>query len=78
MRDRSKSNNAVVQQYTCHGDTNQWWFRPEIASVPGYYHFVNRNSWKCLTVRDGSILALAKLVQYDCNPGGVTTHQAWR
>src|SRR5688572_29085961 len=62
VRSRSTANNAVVQQYTCHGGTNQWWFKVEITTVPGYFHFVNRNSWKCLTVRDGSILPGAKLV----------------
>lgn len=57
----STSNNANVQQWSCHGGDNQEFELVDAGS--GYYYIKARHSGKCLRAVNGNI------VQYDCNTG---------
>jgi len=61
----STADSAPIQTWTYSGGTNQQW--QPVAEGSGYYHFVNRNSGKCLDVPSASTTDGVQLVQYTCN-----------
>ncbi|MEV6304533.1 ThuA domain-containing protein [Actinoplanes sp. NPDC051861] len=61
----STADNAKIQTWTYGGGANQQW--QPVAEGGGYYHFVNRNSGKCLDVPAASAADSVQLVQYTCN-----------
>ena len=61
----STADNAPIQTWSYSGGLNQQW--QPIAEDGGYYHFVNRNSGKCLDVPAASTADSVQLVQYACN-----------
>lgn len=76
VRDRSTSDKALLQQYTCQtGPThlNQL-FRWESYDGSGYYSIIAAHSDKCLDVRDRSHLDGAVVQQYTCHQG---PNQQW-
>jgi type 1 glutamine amidotransferase len=63
----STSDNAPLQLWTYGGGANQQW--QWVSEGGGYYHFVNRNSAKCLAVPNGATADSVQLVQSTCNGG---------
>jgi hypothetical protein len=61
----STADNAPIQTWAYSGGTNQQW--QPVAEADGSYHFVNRNSGKCLDVPAASTADGVQLVQYACN-----------
>jgi hypothetical protein len=61
----STADNAPIQTWTYSGGNNQQW--QPVAEPGGTYHFVNRNSGKCLDVPAASTADSVQLVQYACN-----------
>ncbi|GAB2606856.1 hypothetical protein Aab01nite_02080 [Paractinoplanes abujensis] len=61
----STADNAPIQTWAYGGGANQQW-RP-VSEGDGHYHFVNRNSGKCLDVPAASTADGVQLVQYTCN-----------
>ncbi|KOV91492.1 coagulation factor 5/8 type domain-containing protein [Streptomyces sp. NRRL B-3648] len=59
------ADNATVQLWTYSSGNNQQW--QPVAEADGAYHFVNRNSGKCLDVPSASTADSVQLVQYTCN-----------
>ncbi|WP_254549974.1 ThuA domain-containing protein [Catellatospora tritici] len=64
----STADNAPIQLWAYGGGNNQQWL--PVAEGGGYYHFVNRNSGKCLDVPAASTANSVQLVQYACNGTG--------
>jgi hypothetical protein len=61
----NQNQNALVKQYTCHGEGNQ-----RLALVDkgqSVYNLVFKHSGQCLDVENGSTANLAKVVQKTCN-----------
>ncbi|MFE6485948.1 RICIN domain-containing protein, partial [Streptomyces sp. NPDC057757] len=65
VSDVSTADNALVHLWAYGGGTNQQWLPVDEGS--GNYHFVNRNSGKCLDVPSASTADSVQLVQYTCN-----------
>ncbi|MEV6552890.1 RICIN domain-containing protein [Streptomyces sp. NPDC051597] len=65
VTDVSTADGAPVQLWTYGGGGNQQWKPVEEAG--GRYHFVNRNSGKCLDVPGASTADGARVQQYACN-----------
>ncbi|MFJ5231088.1 RICIN domain-containing protein [Kitasatospora sp. NPDC088391] len=63
--DVSTADGAKVQLWTYGGGANQQW--QAVAESSGAYHFVNRNSGKCLDVPSASTADAVPLQQYACN-----------
>ena len=61
----STADNAPIQTWAYGGGANQQW--QPVAEADGSYHFVNRNSGKCLDVPAASTADSVQLVQYACN-----------
>ncbi|WP_240676882.1 RICIN domain-containing protein [Actinacidiphila soli] len=61
----SAADSALIQLWTYGGGNNQQWL--PVAESTGGYHFVNRNSGKCLDVPSASTADSAQLQQYTCN-----------
>ncbi|MCW2879106.1 MAG: hypothetical protein JWQ95_3206 [Sphaerisporangium sp.] len=61
----STADNAPIQIWTYGGGNNQQW--QPVSEGGGYYHFVNRNSGRCLDVPGASTADSVQLVQYTCN-----------
>ncbi|MEW2501149.1 RICIN domain-containing protein [Amycolatopsis sp. CA-161197] len=61
----SKDDGGLVQLWSYSNGANQQWQPVQEAS--GAYHFVNRNSGKCLDVPSASIADSVQLQQYTCN-----------
>ncbi|MFJ5259757.1 RICIN domain-containing protein, partial [Streptomyces sp. NPDC088387] len=61
----STADNALVHLWAYGGGTNQQWL--PVDEGGGAYHFVNRNSGKCLDVPSASTADSVQLVQYTCN-----------
>ncbi|MBV2353961.1 RICIN domain-containing protein [Streptomyces sp. J2-1] len=61
----STADNAGVQLWTYSGGNNQQW--QAVDDGGGAYHFVNRNSGKCLDVPGASTADSVQLAQYTCN-----------
>ncbi|GII29298.1 RICIN domain-containing protein [Planotetraspora mira] len=61
----SAADNAPIQLWSYSGGNNQQWQPVEEAG--GAYHFVNRNSGKCLDVPAASTADSVQLGQYTCN-----------
>ncbi|MFF3247247.1 RICIN domain-containing protein [Streptomyces sp. NPDC002870] len=61
----STADNAAVHLWTYGGGNNQQW--QAVDEGGGAYHFVNRNSGKCLDVPSASTADSVQLVQYTCN-----------
>jgi hypothetical protein len=61
----STADSALIQTWTYGGGNNQQW--QPVAEGGGYYHFVNRNSGKCLDTPAASTADSVQLVQYACN-----------
>ncbi|MEC3978487.1 RICIN domain-containing protein [Amycolatopsis sp. H20-H5] len=67
--------NAPVQLWSYAGGANQQW--QPVSEGGGYYHFVNKNSSKCLAVPGGSTADSVQLVQAACTGGtGQSFHVA--
>ncbi|MFE6042226.1 RICIN domain-containing protein [Streptomyces sp. NPDC056452] len=65
VTDVSTADAAPVQLWSYSGGANQQWLPVEEAG--GTYHFVNRNSGKCLDVPSASTADSIRLQQYTCN-----------
>jgi hypothetical protein len=65
VTDVSTADGAPVQLWTYGGGANQQW--QAVAEAGGAYHFVNRNSGKCLDVPSASAADSVRLQQYTCN-----------
>jgi hypothetical protein len=61
----STADSAPIQTWSYAGGNNQQW--QPVAEADGSYHFVNRNSGKCLDVPAASTADSVQLVQYTCN-----------
>jgi hypothetical protein len=61
----STADSAPIQTWNYSGGLNQQW--QPVAEADGSYHFVNRNSGKCLDVPAASMQDSVQLVQYTCN-----------
>ncbi|WP_394835542.1 ThuA domain-containing protein [Pendulispora rubella] len=61
----STADNAPLQLWAYGNGNNQQW--QPVDEGNGVYHFVNRNSSKCLTVPNASNADSVQLVQYACN-----------
>jgi len=73
VTDVSTADNAPIQTWTYGGGNNQQW--TAVAEGSGYYHFVNRNSGKCLDVPAASTSDSVQLVQYTCNGTGAQSYR---
>ncbi|MDX3097033.1 RICIN domain-containing protein [Streptomyces sp. ME19-03-3] len=65
VTDVSTADGAPVQLWSYSSGANQQWLPVEEAG--GTYHFVNRNSGKCLDVPGASTADSARIQQYTCN-----------
>ncbi|MCX4594280.1 RICIN domain-containing protein [Streptomyces sp. NBC_01549] len=65
VTDVSTADSTPVQLWTYSGGNNQQWL--PVAEADGAYHFVNRNSGKCLDVPSASTSDSVQLAQYTCN-----------
>ncbi|MFF4652175.1 RICIN domain-containing protein [Streptomyces sp. NPDC001380] len=65
VTDVSTADGAPIQLWSYSGGANQQWLPVEEAG--GTYHFVSRNSGKCLDVPGASTADSARLQQYTCN-----------
>ncbi|MFD3457593.1 RICIN domain-containing protein [Streptomyces sp. NPDC058691] len=65
VTDVSTADGAPVQLWSYSSGANQQWLPVEEAG--GTYHFVNRNSGKCLDVPSASTADAARIQQYTCN-----------
>ncbi|MGW1133484.1 RICIN domain-containing protein [Streptomyces griseoluteus] len=65
VTDVSTADSATVQLWTYSSGANQQWL--PVAEADGSYHFVNRNSGKCLDVPGASTADSVQLAQYTCN-----------
>ncbi|MEV6636825.1 RICIN domain-containing protein [Actinoplanes sp. NPDC051470] len=65
VKDVSAADNALIQTWSYGGGANQQW--QPVAEPTGAYHFVNRNSGKCLDVPAAATADGVQLVQYACN-----------
>lgn len=65
VSDVSTADNALVHLWAYGGGNNQQWL--PVDEGAGNYHFVNRNSGKCLDVPSASTADSVQLVQYTCN-----------
>ncbi|MBM9510596.1 RICIN domain-containing protein [Streptomyces sp. KK5PA1] len=61
----STADGALTQLWLYGGGANQQW--QPVAEASGAYHFVNRNSGKCLDVPSASTADSVQLQQYTCN-----------
>jgi type 1 glutamine amidotransferase len=68
VTDVSTADNAKIQLWAYGGGLNQQWL--PVDEGGGYYHFVNRNSGKCLDVPGAGTADGVQLVQYPCNGTG--------
>jgi len=68
VTDMSTADSAKIQLWAYGGGLNQQW--QPVDEGGGYYHFVNRNSGKCLDVPGASTADAVQLVQYACNGTG--------
>ncbi|WTI42436.1 RICIN domain-containing protein [Streptomyces sp. NBC_00589] len=68
VTDVSTADSALVQLWTYSSGNNQQWL--PVAESDGAYHFVNRNSGKCLDVPSASTADSVQLAQYTCNGTG--------
>jgi hypothetical protein len=66
--DVSTADGAPTQLWLYGGGANQQWL--PVAEAGGTYHFVNRNSGKCLDVPAASTADSVQLQQYTCNGTG--------
>ncbi|GIH12565.1 hypothetical protein Raf01_07370 [Rugosimonospora africana] len=64
----STADSAPIQLWTYSNGNNQQW--QPVAEPAGTYHFVNRNSGKCLDVPAASVADSVQLQQYTCNGTG--------
>ncbi|MFJ4521787.1 RICIN domain-containing protein [Streptomyces sp. NPDC088810] len=65
VADLSTADNAQVHLWTYGGGSNQQWL--PVNDGGGAYHFVNRNSGKCLDDPGASLADSVQFVQYTCN-----------
>ncbi|RCH70272.1 coagulation factor 5/8 type domain-containing protein [Streptomyces sp. SDr-06] len=65
VTDVSTADAAPVQLWSYGGGANQQWL--PVQETGGTYHFVNRNSGKCLDVPGASTADGARVQQYACN-----------
>jgi type 1 glutamine amidotransferase len=65
VTDVSTADNAKIPTWAYGDGTNQQW--QPVAETGGCYHFVNRNSGKCLDVPAAGTADGVQLVQYTCN-----------
>lgn len=65
VTDVSTADNALIQLWAYGGGANQQWL--PVDEGGGAYHFVNRNSGKCLDDPAASTADSVQFVQYTCN-----------
>jgi Ricin-type beta-trefoil lectin domain len=65
VTDVSTADSAPIQLWAYGGGSNQQWL--PVQEADGAYHFVNRNSGKCLDVPGASTADSTQLQQYTCN-----------
>ncbi|WP_407675337.1 RICIN domain-containing protein [Peterkaempfera griseoplana] len=65
VTDVSTADSAKIQLWAYGSGANQQW--QPVAEAGGTYHFVNRNSGKCLDVPSASTADSVQLQQYTCN-----------
>ncbi|WP_405578926.1 RICIN domain-containing protein [Streptomyces sp. NBC_01190] len=65
VTDVSTADGALTQLWLYGGGSNQQWL--PVAESSGAFHFVNRNSGKCLDVPSASTADSVQLQQYACN-----------
>lgn len=70
----STADNAGLQLWTYGGGNNQQW--QPVAESGGSYHFVSRNTGKCLTVPNGSTADSVQLVQLTCDGSAAQSFNA--
>jgi type 1 glutamine amidotransferase len=61
----STADSAPIQTWAYNGGNNQQW--QPVSEGGGFYHFVNRNSSKCLDTPGASTADSVQLVQFTCN-----------
>ncbi|WP_432825154.1 beta-1,3-glucanase family protein [Dactylosporangium sp. CA-092794] len=69
----STADGAVVQLWGYGGGNNQQWL--PVSEGGGYYHFVSRNSGKCLDVPNSSTADSVQLQQWTCNNTGAQSYR---
>ena len=65
VTDVSTADGGLIQLWLYGGGNNQQW--QPVQEADGAYHFVNRNSGKCLDVPAASTADGVQLVQFTCN-----------
>ncbi|CAO0831531.1 RICIN domain-containing protein OS=Streptomyces microflavus OX=1919 GN=G3I39_05485 PE=4 SV=1 [Streptomyces microflavus] len=65
MTNASTADAAPVQLWSYSGGANQQWL--PVEEPGGAFHFVNRNSGKCLDIPAASTADSARVQQYTCN-----------
>ncbi|MFB7756220.1 RICIN domain-containing protein, partial [Streptomyces sp. NPDC056121] len=65
VTDVSTADSAPIQLWSYSSGANQQWL--PVAETDGSYHFVSRNSGKCLDVPAASTADSVQLAQYTCN-----------
>jgi hypothetical protein len=68
VTDVSTADSAPIQLWAYGGGTNQQW--QPVQEANGTYHFVNRNSAKCLDTPAASTADSVQLAQFTCNGTG--------
>jgi len=80
----SVDNKAKLIQFNCHNGNNQRFIMDSGPPPPPgqvlnifrvRFHIISVHSSKCLDIQDGTILDLARLIQFDCHGG---TNQQFR
>jgi type 1 glutamine amidotransferase len=69
----SAADNALLHLWAYGGGNNQQW--QPVAEGGGAYHFVSRNSGKCLNVPGASTADSVQLVQFTCNGSAAQSFQ---
>ena len=64
-----RGNGEPIQQWTCDGSDRQAWHPTKHEIGTSNYLFINRNSSKCLDVRDGRNRDGTPVQQWDCRGG---------
>jgi hypothetical protein len=84
VKDASKKNGALVQQFDCDNRPNQKWQVRDVNVIDGVSVFALRNvkSEKCMGVDGASVRESANIGQYNCDTGApnqrwVRTTQGW-
>ncbi len=80
VKDRSRSNQAKVHQWTCNGQDNQYWIMEPLAFAPGFVQIRNLRSSKCMDLAANSeeeVVSGTMVQQFDCRPD-LYTSERWQ